>query len=374
MSGKEKEMAEEKLDETALQTEIQKAGGDWLAGKTSMSELSNSEQVKYLGFVPKLGEDSLEVREQISQSNLAAFKAEGMMAFGYPSAYDLRNVGGRNYITSVKNQGSCGSCVAFGAAATAEGTYRRQRNDPNLNIDFSEAHLFYCIAKSQNRNCGNGWWVAPALDAFKNPGIVDEASFPYTAGDQNCNLPGGWQQRVTKITNWHKITNVSQMKQWLSTKGPLAACYTVYQDFFSYRSGIYRHVSGARRGGHCVSCVGYNDAQGYWIMKNSWGSGFGEAGFFRIAYGQCGIDSDMWAVDSIEDTAWHKGKKITGLWAINENRNAWAYVSGIGWKKIANNNDNIFNTMLSQLVAAKAGNRNVNLYLEKGMIKQVYVL
>lgn len=162
------------------------------------------------------------------------------------------------------------------------------------------------------------------------------------------------------------------MKEWLSTRGPLVACYTVYEDFFAYNGGVYRHVNGGVAGGHCVCCVGYDNAQGCWIMKNSWGN-WGEAGYFRIAYGQCGIDATMWAVDSFATGVWQNDKRITGLWTINEDRNAWVFVAGIGWKKVANDNDNIFFDILAHLIAAKAGNRPVNLYELQGTIKQIYV-
>jgi len=75
---------------------------------------------------------------------------------------------------------------------------------------------------------------------------------------------------------------------------PTAAGMTIYQDFYGYAGGIYRHVTGAAAGGHCVCLVGYDDAQGFWIAKNSWSSGFGEQGFFRIAYGECALES--WSV------------------------------------------------------------------------------
>jgi C1A family cysteine protease len=162
------------------------------------------------------------------------------------------------------------------------------------------------------------------------------------------------------------------MKEWISTKGPLVACYTVYQDFYAYRGGIYRHVSGRRRGGHCVSCVGYNDVQKYWICKNSWGAGFGENGYFRIAYGECGIDSSMDTVEDIEPI-WERNRRIIGLWAINQNRNAWVYVQGLGWRKISPDNDNIFFDMLTQLIAAKAGNRRVDFRQKNRVIKEIYV-
>jgi C1A family cysteine protease len=164
------------------------------------------------------------------------------------------------------------------------------------------------------------------------------------------------------------------MKNWISTKGPLVTCYSVYNDFFSYRSGIYKHVTGSLAGGHCVSCVGYNDVDKYWICKNSWGAGFGEGGFFRIAYGECGIDANMYAVENVVST-WIIGAKILGLWAINQDRNAWIYVDKIaGWRKLSPDNENILLDMLVQSATAKAANRPVNLRQEGNVIKEIYVL
>lgn len=360
---------------TLLQSALDAEEAGWVATETDLFLMSEAEQLMHLGYNPGPGEPTLEAREQIALSNLAAFASADITAFGAPAAWDWRNVGGNNFITTVKDQGGCGSCVAFGTVATVEGTLRVSIGNATYPIDISEAHLFYCHARSQGRNCGNGWWVPPALDSFKNPGVADNACYPYTAGDQACTgLCGDWASRVTKISAWHAITSIADMKTWLSTRGPLVACYTVYQDFFAYRSGVYRHVSGNAVGGHCVSCVGYDDAQGCWIMKNSWGSAWGDTGYFRIAYGQCGIDATMWAVDGFATGIWQNDKRITGLWTINQDRNAWVHVAGIGWKKIAADNDVIFYNLLAQLVAAKAGSRPVNFYELGGVILQVYVL
>ena len=290
-----------KTDPNYLIAEVRAAGARWQAGITSVSELSDQEKILRLGYVPGPGEMSLAEREQHASAKLAA--GEMMAAVGAPAAYDLRNVAGKNFITPVKDQGNCGSCVAFGSCATVEGTLRVQTNNPNLGVDLSEAHLFYCQARSQGRMCSGangGWWVPPALDCFKNTGVADEPCYPYTGGDQNCtNLCANWQSRVTKIMNWHAITNPADMKTWISTKGPLAACFTVYQDFFNYHSGVYHHVTGGVAGGHCISVVGYSDTGRFWICKNSWGTGWGEQGFFCIAYGECGIDATMWAVEGV---------------------------------------------------------------------------
>jgi C1A family cysteine protease len=72
---------------------------------------------------------------------------------------------------------------------------------------------------------------------------------------------------------------------------------TAYEDFTSfYGGGVYTHVAGASDGGHCVSCVGYDRAQQYWICQNSVGTNWGDNGFFRIAYAEAGIDAEMWGV------------------------------------------------------------------------------
>ncbi len=189
--------------------------------------------------------------------------------------------------------------MAFGTIATAEGTLRRQRNNPILDVDYSEAQLFYCYARNDDRNCESGWDTESALDYFLNSGVADEACYPYIGMDQDCsNLCQNSLSRLTRISGWHILSSISDMKNWISTKGPLVACFTVYEDFYAYKQGIYSHVTGDEQGGHCVSVVGYNDIERYWICKNSWG-GFGEGGFFRIAYGECGIDSEMFAIDGI---------------------------------------------------------------------------
>jgi C1A family cysteine protease len=372
-------MADDKLEVTALQSAIQQAGAQWQAAVTSISVLSNAEQRKRLGVVPRPGEAPLEQVEVQVETRKAKLKAE--RTIGAPAAYDLRNVNGQNFITPIKDQGGCGSCVAFGSVAVIESTLRVQSNNPNLAIDLSEAQLFYCHGGASGRTCANGWWPTGndgSLEACKTQGLADEACYPYVAGDQSCNVCSDWQNRAYKVTDHHQITDLNDMKSWISTRGPLTGCFLVYSDFYNYSSGVYRHVTGELQGGHCVSIIGYDDAAGCWICKNSWGTGWGDGGFFRIAYGECGIDS--WygpcAVDGVTvmEPDWINNVRVLGLWTINEERNAWAYVdNGFGWRKIAYDNDNIFYDMLVELAAAKAGNRPVNLYQQQGVIRQVYV-
>jgi len=73
--------------------------------------------------------------------------------------------------------------------------------------------------------------------------------------------------------------------------------FQVYQDFFSYKGGVYHHVTGKLAGGHAVKIVGWGSEAGtdYWICANSWGNKWGEDGFFRIEVGDSGIDESVWA-------------------------------------------------------------------------------
>jgi len=344
---------------------------------TSLSSLPPEEQRKYLGVNPPPGEMTATEAAKRALELQASIRAEAIGAVTAPAAFDLRNVGGSNFVTPIKNQSSCGSCVAFGTVATVESTLRVQRGDPNLAVDLSEAHLFFCHARAEGATCNTGWWPEKAFDAFKNIGVADEACYPYNLSNTDCSgRCANWAERVIKITGYQDLTTKpAQIKEWVSTKGPVSACFVVYNDFFSYKSGIYKHVSGAEAGGHCVSIVGYNDTPGFWICKNSWGTGWGEQGFFCIAYGECAIDT--WrnhSVDGVANTGWQNNRRVIGLWAIDQDRNAWAYFDGLGWRKISPDNDVIFYVMLTQLAAAKAAARPVNFYEENSVIKQLYVL
>ena len=88
------------------------------------------------------------------------------------------------------------------------------------------------------------------MNAFRHKGVVDDACYPYPAGDQACaGLCADNQSRLIKLTGWHRISNPAEMKEWISTQGPLIACYTVYDGFSAYRSGIYRRVTSHAVGG-----------------------------------------------------------------------------------------------------------------------------
>jgi C1A family cysteine protease len=304
----------------------QRAG--WQAGETTMTAMSDNERRARLGFVPPPGAPGLEQVDRELRSGMRPQEPfVAAAAIGAPPSYDLRNVGGRNYVTPIRDQGGCGSCVAFGTCAVIESTLRVTTSNPTLDVNLSEAQLFYCYGRAAGRNCSNGWWPDAALDACKQ-GLAFEQSYPYTAADQNCsNLNPNWKSRYVQLTGRQTVSGAA-IKQWISTRGPVTGCFLVYDDFFAYHTGVYRHVSGGLAGGHCVAIIGYDDSQSCWICKNSWGTGWGDSGFFRIAYGECGIDTTYGpygavGVSVVEQGAWSgwasEGGVLTSDLAIGNN-------------------------------------------------------
>lgn len=272
-------MAELELRE--IEAAIGQEGADWQASSNRIADMPSEERRRRLGVpIAELREEKVEEAEITPSAEPAA-----------PTHFDLRNVNGTNYIGPVRDQGNCGSCVAFGVLACLEGSACFKKGKDPRQFDLSEADLYFCKAGG-GVNCDTGWLPSRAVPHCLNPGIVDEACFPYTARNQPCSLCADAANRRFRATSSSNLTNrPDAIKTWISQNGPVVGCFIVYTDFFYYRSGIYRHVSGNQEGGHCVAIVGYDDAQGCWICKNSWGDDWGENGYFRIAYGQCRIES-----------------------------------------------------------------------------------
>lgn len=213
----------------------------------------------------------------------------GLASVSAPAMWDWRSVYGHDYTTSVKDQGHCGACVGFALAGTMEADYKVYQHSYNLNPDLSEAETYFCVG--QPDSCSDGMSVSAAYNAAVDQGVVDEQCFPYSDEMHSCNLCSDAAARALHLSNWRGTTDVAEAKYIIANFGPVTATMKVYEDFYSYTSGVYEHTSGSYRGGHAVTIVGYDDSGQYWIVKNSWGTGWGEDGYFRIKYGECEIDN-----------------------------------------------------------------------------------
>jgi hypothetical protein len=276
-----------------IRSEISAAGLRWQAADNPISRLPPRLRKSRLGLAVPSGE-----RERLAEAVSAAGARRAVQARA--DARDWRDVGGDNFVTPIKDQGNCGSCVSFAAVATIESQARIERRAPSWAVDLSEAELFFC----GGAKCADGWWPTHALAYAARDGIGDEACMPYSDRDQACNLCSDKADRMLMVGDWQEIAGVEQRKQWLDATGPMIACFAVYDDFFAYTGGIYEHATGDLAGYNAVSCVGFNDTEGYWLCKNSWGQRWGDGGFFKIAYGQAEIDTSfaMYGVASITGT------------------------------------------------------------------------
>lgn len=288
----------------ALWEAVRSNNANWRPGPNTITNLDEADRSRRLGYEPGPEELSLEARKAQSAERTMMSAVMETTAEPVPVKVDWRNIGGKNYVTGIKDQGSCGSCVAFGSAATMESRLRIIQDVP-VNAanggtlpDLSEAQLFYCGNNTTADPCGKGWYPSAALAFATTTGVVPASCFPYTPGNQPCNPCDNWLTMTTNIATSKTLTSVPEMKAWLAGKGPLVTCFMVCTDFYAYTGGVYVQVTGQVEGGHCVSCIGYDDAKQAWLCKNSWGTGWGEGGYFWIGYGQVGIDATMWGVDT----------------------------------------------------------------------------
>lgn len=263
---------------------IQKNHGSWIAQENALSRLPEADIKRLLGSQDRPAGHGLFEDRRVSQD-----------------AIDWRNEKGVNWLGPVMNQGNCGSCVAFAAVATLEATYRINAALPWLAPSFSPQQLFNCGGGA----CGYGWQPATAASMLKNKGVVDAACVPYESGStgQDVQCKKVFCQNQAERT--YKILGSTTPSSWGGSaskvkaalkKGPLVTTMTVYEDFLVYSSGIYKSVSKKAVGGHAVSLVGFNDEGRYWIVRNSWGTDWGEGGFIRVSYDdKSGIGDSTWA-------------------------------------------------------------------------------
>jgi cathepsin B len=298
----------------SIAEEVNAANNGWEAQVPEKFE--SLEDVKaYLGaFLPGDAEYQEEPEEELATTVEA------------PASFDaIEQWPQCSVISNVRDQSACGSCWAFGSVSSFES---RACISTGKDIKYSPEDTAFCSNAGNGCSGGNSAW-----GYFKSTGVVTggdytdrgtgDSCYPYSlapcahhvpatskypacpSGEypsprcaRSCSESGyskSFSSDKVRASSSKSIRGESAMIQELVQNGPIYVSFTVYGDFPTYKSGVYKHTSGSYLGGHAVTLVGYGELNGekYWKIKNSWNEQWGNNGHFLIARGtgECGIES-----------------------------------------------------------------------------------
>lgn len=233
-------------------------------------------------------------------------------------------------LREIRDQGSCGSCWAFGAVeAMSDRICIHSKGQTNFH--FSAEDLVSCCV-----DCGdgcNGGMPGAAWDYWVEQGIVSGGAYDSDQGCQPyeiapcehhvngsrppCTEGGNTPKCVRKCEKDYDVDyksdlhfgkkaysisgEVKQIQAEIMKNGPVEGAFEVYSDFLQYKSGVYKHEAGSLLGGHAIKILGWGIDETtkapYWLCANSWNTDWGDNGFFRILRGtdECGIEDDITA-------------------------------------------------------------------------------
>jgi C1A family cysteine protease len=214
----------------------------------------------------------------VSDEEVLAKSIEILPMADPPQAFSWRDVI-PDGLQPIRNQSTCGSCWAFSVVATVEALLKI--NDPSSKPDLAEQTLVSTCTNAGN--CSGGYF--DAFNYIKKPGLPDEAQDPYVKRNTSCKQG---LNPVASIVDWSYIRGpnngsptTAQLKAAIMKYGPISV--TVNASFTSYKSGVYNNCNSSQIN-HMVNIEGWNDDGQYWIMRNSWGTAWGEKGYMRIKY------------------------------------------------------------------------------------------
>lgn len=295
-------------------SEVNKLQKNWVAGHNRYFDGRTMEEIKNLmGTLETPEEHKLPIKEI---EPLKDIPTEFFSAIQWPKCESIKEV---------RDQSTCGSCWAFGAAEAMSDRICIVSNQ-TLQTRISTEDLLTCCGISCGNGC-NGGYPSGAWNYFKRSGLVtgwlyNDTKYcqPYhfapcdhhtTGRYQPCGASQPTPKCVQSCVNgatyssdkWFADTvygvssNVEKIQTEIMIHGPVEAAFTVYNDFLTYKSGVYHHVSGSALGGHAIKIVGWGVENGtpYWLVANSWNEDWGDKGFFKILRGknECGIEGQI---------------------------------------------------------------------------------
>jgi C1A family cysteine protease len=261
-----------------VQAMVAQNGYNYAVRETWVSALPPEEQARLLGYIP----------HPMDLSHLTGTPG-GLQD---PPPFDYRTAG---VITPPKDQGTCGSCWAFAGMGSVESQILLE-NGPEY--DLSEENVLSCNVLGAGCGGGDDFVV---VNYLTKEGASLESCAPYDAAD---GTPCATCDIITKLSGWRIIgtnldtedpTDIDIVKQALQNYGPLFVSMNGSAPGFSMYSGGVFEYWGAGGVNHAVMLIGWDDTMvhshgtGAWIAKNSWGTSWGEGGYFNIAYGSARI-------------------------------------------------------------------------------------
>lgn len=229
-------------------------------------------------------------------------------------------------LQEVRDQGSCGSCWAFGATEAMTDRICIQSKG-SVNAHISAEDLVSCCS-----SCGfgcDGGFPESAWEYFQHTGLVTGGNYNSNQGCRPYSIPScdhhvngtlppcQGEQSTPKCEKkcessyttpysqdkhygskaYSIRSNVAQIQTEIMTNGPVEGAFTVYADFVSYKTGVYQHTTGEELGGHAIKIIGWGveNSTPYWTVVNSWNEDWGDKGTFKILRGkdECGIESGI---------------------------------------------------------------------------------
>jgi len=288
---------------------------------------SSAETAKYCGT--RLTTDSDYVESGIPVYTSSVSEA------ALPVKWDWRNSPKcAKVIGTVRDQSACGSCWAMSASETFTDRRCIAVNDTKLYSSMDTAGCCSGAACGMSQGC-NGGQQGAALGWMAKVGVVTGGNEPdmqvgdsckaywmkpcahhvaaspkypacptaeyKTVCEKQCSDKKYTKKYAADKVVWgssYQTTGVPAIMEDIMKHGPTAVAFTVYADFETYKSGVYKHVSGSALGGHAVEMVGWGvdpKAGAYWWVKNSWNDQWGDKGYFKIAKGsnECGIEDSV---------------------------------------------------------------------------------
>ena len=246
----------------------------WTKGINDYSDMTEEE----------FAESRLMRPQECSATNSLKVKEE--MKVGVPDAYEWNNYG---MVSPVKNQGACGSCWTFSTVGSMESHWNILGKGRNLT--FSEQQLVDCAGAFDNHGC-NGGLPSHAFEYIRHAGGLEaNVTYPYTAKDGQCNFRKEISVAYVRFGSYN-ITegDENELAERIYNAGPVSLTYQVISGFKDYKSGVYTsdHCGKTTKDvNHAVLATGYGVENGkkFWNIKNSWGSTWGNNGYFKMERG-----------------------------------------------------------------------------------------